>query len=136
MIVITIFMIIVNVYDQICQRQQNTANLQQITKGDILIHHTNHLPSVQMSSGSKNQKRLDRLPFQACPQMVVYHTSTKMSNEISRVFHKKALDKRCILAYNRNRKSIPVDGLLPLVGKKITAFSWKLWGGYFFLFLR
>jgi len=49
---------------------------------------------------------------------------------------KKALDKCGVLAYNRNRKSIPVDGLLLLVGKKITAFSWKLWGGYFFLFLR
>ena len=113
-------MIIVNVQDHADQIQQKAADLQQITKGDILIHHTNHLPSVQMSSGSKNQKRLDRLPFQACPQMVVYHTSTKMSNEISRVFHKKALDKCGVLAYNRNRKSIPVDGLLPLLVVKKT----------------
>ena len=54
---ITIFMIIVNVQDHADQIQQNTADLQQITKGDILIHHTDHLPSVPMSSGSKNQKK-------------------------------------------------------------------------------
>ena len=36
---------------------------------------------------------------------------------------KKALDKCGVLAYNRNRKSIPVDGLLPLqiVKKDLTA---------------
>ena len=38
----------------------------------------------------------------------------------SYIFNKKALDKRCILAYNRNRKSIPVDGLLPLLVVKKT----------------
>jgi len=33
---------------------------------------------------------------------------------------KKALDKCGVLAYNRDRKSIPVDGLLPLqIVKKI-----------------
>ena len=51
--------------------------------------------------------------------MVVYHTSTKMSNEISRVFHKKALDKCGVLTYNKDRKSIPVDGLLPLLELRI-----------------
>ena len=36
---------------------------------------------------------------------------------------KKALDKCGVLTYNRNRKSIPVDGLLPLqiVKKDLTA---------------
>ena len=53
----TIFMIIVNVQDHADQIQQKAADLQQITKGDILIHHTDHLPSVPMSSGSKNQKK-------------------------------------------------------------------------------
>ena len=62
-ILITIFIIIVNVQDHADQIQQNTADLQQITKGDILIHHTNHLPSVQMSSGSKNQKDLTAYRF-------------------------------------------------------------------------
>ena len=33
---------------------------------------------------------------------------------------KKALDKCGVLAYNRNRKSIPVDGLLPLLVVKKT----------------
>ena len=31
------------------------------------------------------------------------------------VFNKKALDKQGVLTYNRDRKSIPVDGLLPLL---------------------
>ena len=48
-------MIIVNVQDHADQIQQKAADLQQITKGDILIHHTDHLPSVQMSSGSRNK---------------------------------------------------------------------------------
>ncbi|WP_462367972.1 hypothetical protein, partial [Ruminococcus callidus] len=30
------------------------------------------------------------------------------------VFSKKALDKQGVLTYNRDRKSTPVDGLLPL----------------------
>ena len=55
MILITIFMIIVNVQDHADQIQQKAADLQQITKGDILIHHTDHLPSVPMSSGSRNK---------------------------------------------------------------------------------
>ena len=61
----------------------------------------------------------DRLPFQVCPQSLVYHTLQKMSNnsfqhKISRIFQQKALDKCGVLTYNRDRKSIPVDGLLPL----------------------
>ena len=44
---------------------------------------------------------------------------------------KNRLDKPEKIAYNKSKESTPVDGLLPLVGKKITAFSWKLWGGYF-----
>ena len=34
---------------------------------------------------------------------------------------KKALDKCGVLAYNKDRKSIPVDGLLPWLIIKITA---------------
>ena len=30
------------------------------------------------------------------------------------VFNKKALDKQGVLTYNKDRKSIPVDGLLPI----------------------
>ena len=30
------------------------------------------------------------------------------------VFSKKALDKQGVLTYNKDRKSIPVDGLLPI----------------------
>ena len=52
---ITIFMIIVNVQDHADQIQQKAADLQQITQGDVLIHHTDHLPSVRMSSGSRNK---------------------------------------------------------------------------------
>ena len=37
------------------------------------------------------------------------------------VFSKKALDKCGVLAYNKDRKSIPVDGLLPWLIIKITA---------------
>jgi hypothetical protein len=40
-ILITIFMIIVNVQDHADAIQQKTADFQQITKGDVLIHHTN-----------------------------------------------------------------------------------------------
>ena len=36
------------------------------------------------------------------------------------VFSKKALDKQGVLAYNKDRKSIPVDGLLPLLVVKKT----------------
>ena len=54
-ILITIFMIIVNVQDHADQIQQKAADLQQITQGDVLIHHTDHLPSVRMSSGSRNK---------------------------------------------------------------------------------
>ena len=69
---------------------------------------------------------IDRLPFQVCPQNSVYHTLQKMSNDsfqykISRISRQKALDKCGVLAYNRNRKSIPVDGLLPWLIIKITA---------------
>ena len=43
----TILFIVVNVQDQSCQIQQKTADLQQVTQGDILIHHTDHLPFIQ-----------------------------------------------------------------------------------------
>ena len=105
-------MIIVNVQDHADQIQQNTADLQQITKGDILIHHTDHLPSVPMSSGSKNQKKTRPPTVSGMPSAFYYITLREKCQTI--VFNKKALDKQGVLAYNRNRKSIPVDGLLPL----------------------
>jgi hypothetical protein len=83
-ILITIFMIIVNVQDHADQIQQNTADLQQITKGDILIHHTDHLPTVVNSAvGVEAKENSNRLPFQVCPcpQNLVYHTLQKMSND-------------------------------------------------------
>ena len=81
-ILITIFMIIVNVQDHADQIQQKAADLQQITKGDILIHHTDHLPTVVNSAvGVEAKENSNRLPFQVCPQNSVYHTLQKMSND-------------------------------------------------------
>ena len=73
-ILITIFMIIVNVQDHADQIQQKAADLQQITKGDILIHHTDHLPSVPMSSGSKNQKKTWPPTVSGMPSVFYYIT--------------------------------------------------------------
>ena len=71
-ILITIFMIIVNVQDHADQIQQNTADLQQITKGDILIHHTDHLPTVVNSAvGVEAKENSNRLPFQVCPRFFI-----------------------------------------------------------------
>ena len=101
-------MIIVNVQDHADQIQQKAADLQQITKGDILIHHTDHLPSVQMSSGSRNKPPT----VSGMPSVFYYITLREKCQTI--VFNKKALDKQGVLTYNRDRKSTPVDGLLPL----------------------
>jgi hypothetical protein len=80
-ILITIFMIIVNVQDHADQIQQKAADLQQITKGDILIHHTDHLPTVVNSAvGVEAKENSNRLPFQVCPRNLVYHITRKMSN--------------------------------------------------------
>ena len=108
-------MIIVNVQDHADQIQQKAADLQQITKGDILIHHTDHLPSVPMSSGSRNKPPT----VSGMPSVFYYITLREKCQTI--VFNKKALDKQGVLAYNRDRKSIPVDGLLPWLIIKITA---------------
>ena len=65
-------MIIVNVQDHADQIQQNAANLQQITKGDILIHHTDHLPTVVNSAvGVEAKENSNRLPFQVCPRFFI-----------------------------------------------------------------
>ena len=56
---------------------------------------------------------IDRLPFQVCPRFFYYITLREKCQTI--VFNKKALDKQGVLAYNKDRKSIPVDGLLPLL---------------------
>ena len=103
-------MIIVNVKDQTCEIQQNTANFQQVVKSDVLIHHSNHLPTVVNSAvGAEAKEFSNRLPFQVCPQLTIIPDASKF------VKSKKALDKRGMIAYNRNRKSLPVDGLLPFV---------------------
>ena len=56
-VMITVFMIVVDVCDKGCQFEEKAPQFQQIAKSynDILIHHTDHLPSVQMSSGSRNK---------------------------------------------------------------------------------
>ena len=109
-------MIIVNVQDHADQIQQKAADLQQITKGDILIHHTDHLPSVPMSSGSRNKPPT----VSGMPSVFYYITLREKCQTIvfgikSAAFPgKKALDKCGVLTYNKDRKSIPVDGLLPI----------------------
>jgi hypothetical protein len=47
------------------------------------------------------------------PSVFYYITLREKCQTI--VFNKKALDKQGVLAYNKDRKSIPVDGLLPLL---------------------
>ena len=47
------------------------------------------------------------------PSVFYYITLREKCQTI--VFNKKALDKQGVLTYNRDRKSIPVDGLLPLL---------------------
>ena len=101
-------MIIVNVQDHADTIQQKAADFQQITKGDVLIHHTDHLPSVPMSSGSRNKPPT----VSGMPSVFYYITLREKCQTI--VFSKKALDKQGVLTYNRDRKSIPVDGLLPI----------------------
>ena len=51
---ITVFVIIVQWSDKWCQRNQKCSDFQQITKCNKAIH-CNHLPAVQMSSGSRNK---------------------------------------------------------------------------------
>ena len=43
---------------------------------------------------------------------------------------KNRLDKSAKIAYNKSKESTPVDGLLPLAIKEITA-QLGTWGGYF-----
>ena len=77
-ICITIFMIIVNVKDQTCEIQQNTANFQQVVESDVLIHHSNHLPTVVNSAvGAEAKEFSNRLPFQVCPQIFIIPDTSK-----------------------------------------------------------
>ena len=102
-------MIIVNVQDHADQIQQKAADLQQITKGDILIHHTDHLPSVTMTVGAKIRSKPPTV-FRYALRAFVYHICRGLSNLRNA---KKALDISVQMAYNKREESIPVDGLLP-----------------------
>ena len=102
-ILITIFMIIVNVQDHADAIQQKAADFQQITKGDVLIHHTDHLPSVQVSSGSKNQKKTWPPTVIGMPSEAQYtHFAKNVKWKHLQFFNKKPLDKRGVMAYNRD----------------------------------
>ena len=115
MIVVTILMVIVNVQDQSCQTQQKSAEFQQVTKRDKLIHHTDHLPSVTMTVGAKIRSKPPTV-FRYALRVLVYHICRGLSNLRNA---KKALDISMKMAYNKREEGIPVDGLLPrLVIKK------------------
>ena len=66
-----------------------------------------HLHSLP--SGSRNRPPT----VSGMPSFFYYITLREKCQTI--VFNKKALDKQGVLAYNKDRKSIPVDGLLPLL---------------------
>ena len=66
----------------------------------------------------KSEKDLTAYRFRYALK-IQYITLCKKCQTI--VFSKKNLDKQGVLAYNSNRKSIPVDGLLPWLIIKITA---------------
>ena len=108
-IVVTILMVIVNVQDQSCQTQQKSAEFQQVTKRDKLIHHTDHLPSVTMTVGAKIRSKPPTV-FRYALRALVYHICRCLSN-LRNV--KKALDISVQMAYNKREEGIPVDGLLP-----------------------
>ena len=111
-------MIIVNVQDHADAIQQKTADFQQITKGDVLIHHTDHLPSVRMSSGSRNKpaRRPAEMATADSPKDSEPPTVSGMPANASipyfdknvkwnnRIFRQKALDKCGILAYNKDKE--------------------------------
>jgi hypothetical protein len=62
-----------------------------------------------MSSGSRNKPpTVSGMPSKSS----IPHFAKKCQTT---VFSKKALDKQGVLTYNKDRKSIPVDGLLPLL---------------------
>ena len=110
-IVVTILMMIVNVQDQSCQTQQKSAEFQQVTKRDKLIHHTDHLPSVTMTVGAKIRSKPPTV-FRYILRALVYHICQGLSN-LRNV--KKALDISMQMAYNKREEGMPVDGLLPSV---------------------
>ena len=86
-------MIIVNVQDHADQIQQKAADLQQITQGDVLIHHTDHLPSVRMSSGSRNKpaRRPAEMATADSPKDSEPPTASGMPSSISYI----TLRKKC-----------------------------------------
>ena len=99
-------MIIVNVKDQTCEIQQNTANFQLVVKSDVLIHHSNHLPTVVNSAvGVETKENSNRLPFQVCPQSLsIPHFAKNVKQKQLQFFGKNPLDKRGVISYNRDRK--------------------------------
>ena len=83
---------------------QKMLTIKEITS--IIMH---HLPSIQIEDcGSRNKPPT----VSGMPSAFYYITLREKCQ--TKVFNKKALDKQGVLTYNRNRKSTPVDGLLPL----------------------
>ena len=103
-------MIIVNVKDQTCEIQQNTANFQQVVKSDVLIHHSNHLPTVVNSAvGAEAKEFSNRLPFQVCPQTFsIPH-----------------------FAKNVKQKPLLLNRLLKVSQKNLTIWDWFMSRGFF-----
>ena len=90
---------------------QKMLTIKEITS--IIMH---HLPSIQIEDCGS----VERPPtVSGMPSVFYYITLREKCQTI--VFNKKALDKQGVLTYNRDRKSIPVDGLLPWLIIKITA---------------
>ena len=83
---------------------QKMLTIKEITS--IIMH---HLPSTQIEDcGSRNK------PPTVSGMPSAFYYITLREKRQTKVFNKKALDKQGVLTYNRNRKSTPVDGLLPL----------------------
>ena len=78
----------------------------------IIMH---HLPSIQIEDCGS----VDLTAYRFRYALEIQYTTLCKKCQTT-VFSKKALDKQGVLAYNKDRKSIPVDGLLPLqIVKKI-----------------
>ena len=83
---------------------QKMLTIKEITS--IIMH---HLPSIQIEDCGSVDLTAYRFRYAL---EIQYTTLCKKCQTI--VFSIKALDKQGVLTYNRDRKSIPVDGLLPL----------------------
>jgi hypothetical protein len=110
-ILITIFMIIVNVQDHADQIQQKAADLQQITQGDVLIHHTDHLPSVRMSSGSRNKpaRRPAEMATADSPKDSEPPTVLGMPSSISYITLRKKCQMIDYAAFRRHPQKTPAS---------------------------